>query len=279
MKCSLMARAFWAVTLLLILGGCQPPPPSAADKLAEHAVAWTAARTWTAGDGRTLEGALVARMGEDGVIRRSVDGALLRMPPRFLDPDNLQFLRAAFESGAIPGTLGGVWHVRTKLTIPGGEAWVCNTDTATAVGPRIAKAETSYWLLLSELDGSAAKWARVDYHAFSKVREDSLLPHEELANQRNGSGAFLDEVSCPKNAVYVIDARYGLPSRRINVTRAMMGHLADGRLPVTVTPELFGLEPHVPDVWDLAITWQRVGEGALTRVVRDGSILAWPETR
>lgn len=235
-------------------------------------------RTWTAGDGRTLQGALVARMGDDGVIKRAVDGVLLRMPPRFLNPENLQFLRSALESGSIPTTLAGVWHVRTRMTIPGGEAWV-SPDNAVAMGPRIAKVETSYWLLLSELDGSNSKWARVDNHAFSKVRDDSLLPHVELANQMNGSGSFIDEVPCPRNDLYVIDARYGLTSRRINVTRAMMGHLADGRLPVTVTPALFGLEPHVPDVWDLAITWQRTGEGALTRVVRDGSILAWPDSR
>lgn len=268
----------WLLVLALsalFWGGCQPPPPGAAGKLAGEA-AWMASRTWTSGDGRTLEGALVAHMGEDGVIKRAVDGALLRMPPRFLNAENLQFMRSALESGSVPATLPGVWHVRTRLTIPGGEAWV-SPDSFAAIGPRIAKVEASYWLLLSELDGSNAKWARVDNHAFSKVREDSLLPHGELANQMSGSGTFIDEVPCPRKEIYVIDARYGLTSRRINVTRAMMGHLADGRLPVTVTPALFGLPPHAPDVWDLAITWQRVGEGALTRVVRDNSILAWPE--
>jgi hypothetical protein len=254
------------------LAACQPPPPlPAAGKIASQA--WMASRTWTAGDGRTLEGALVARMGEDGVVQRAADGVLLRLPPRFLNPENLNFLRSAIGSGSIPSKLTGVWYVRTRMTIPGGESWVSTVDTSNAVGPRIAKVEASYWLLLGELDGSNAKWVRVDNHAFSKVRDDSFLPHKELANQMNGSGSFL---ACPRLDTYVIDARYGLPSRRINVTRAMMGFLAEGRLPLTVGPQLFGLQPHDPDVWDVAITWQRVGEGAMTRVVRDGSILAWP---
>jgi hypothetical protein len=262
---------------VLFLAACQPPPPSAAGKIAAQA-AWMANRTWTAGDGRVMEGALVARMGEDGVIRRAGDGALLRMAPRFLNQENFDFLTSALGSGSIPTTLSGVWYVRTKMTIPGGEAWVCTVDTSVAVGPRIAKVEASYWLLLGELDGSNAKWARVDNHAFSKVRDESFLPHGELANQVNGSGTFIDQVPCPRIDTYIIDARYGLPSRRINVTRAMMGFLAEGRLPLTINPALFGLEPHAPDVWDVAVTWQRVGEGAMTRIVRDESILAWPAT-
>jgi hypothetical protein len=237
---------------------------------------WMAPRTWISGDGRTLEGALVARIGEDGVLRRSPDGVVLRLPPRFLSPDSVNFLRSALESGTIPTTLSDVWFVRTKMTIAGGEAWVGTVDTSIAIGPRIAKMETSYWLLLSELDGSDAKWARVDNLAFAKAIDGGLLPHRELANQRNASGAFLDEVPCPRLDTYIIDARYGLPSRRINVTRAMMGLLAAGRLPLTIGPEVFGLPDHAPDVWDVTITWQRVGEGAVTRTVRDGSILAWP---
>ncbi len=255
------------------LTGCQdrPSPPARADR------AWAQPRVWTASDGRTMEGALVARMGEEGIIRRTVDGVLLRMPPRLLDAENLQFLRGALSGGAVPVTLPDVWYVRTKLTIPGGEAWVA-PDTMMAMGPRIAKMETSYWLLLSELDGSQAKWVRVDNHSYSKVRSDSLLPHSEVATQRNGSGSFIDQVACPRNDLYIIDARYGLTSQRINVTRAVMGFLADGRLPLTVDPAIFGLPPHKPDVWDLTVTWQRVGGGTLTRVVRDGSIFAWPES-
>jgi hypothetical protein len=260
---------------LAFFGGCQPPPPAATQAVSQ---AWSATRTWTSSDGRTLEGSLVARLGEDGIIKRSNDGVLLRMPPRFLDPANLAYLREAFASGGVPTTLDGVWYVRTRFTIPGGEALMA-ADSAAAIGPRIAKVETNYWLLLSELDGSNAKWVRIDYHAYSKVREDSLLPHAELANQRSGSGAFLDEVPCPRTDLYIIDARYGLTSRRINVTRAMIGHLASGTLPVTVNPGLFGLPEHAPDVWDIAVTWQREGQGALTRVVRDGSILAWPELK
>ena len=251
---------------------------SPAPKASEPKISWMDPRVWTASDGRTLEGTLIARIGEDGVVRRAVDGVLLRLPPRFLNPDNLSFLRGAFNSGTIPTTLPDVWYVRTKLTIPGGEA-VVPPDSLVAVGPRIAKVETSYWLLLSELDGSGAKWARVDNHAFSRVRFDSMLPHRELTTQMNGGGTFVDQVACPRNDLYVIDARYGLTSKRFNVTRAVMGHLASGRLPVTVSPELFEQPPHVPDVWDLTITWQRAGGGAFTRVIRDGSILAWPEAR
>lgn len=268
-----------AVLAGVSLGGCDklqgPPPPAPAT---ESETRWTASRVWTSSDGRTLEGALVARIGEDGVVKRAADGVLLRLPPRFLDPANLSFLRDAFGSGRVPLTLPGVWYVRTKLTIPGGEAWV-SPDNVAAIGPRIAKAETSYWLLLGELDGSDAKWARVDIHAFSRVKTDTFLLHREMATQMNGAGSFIDQVACPRNDLYVIDARYGLTSRRINVTRAMMGHVADGRLPVTVSPELFGLPPHAPDVWDLTITWQRASGAAFTRVIRDGSILAWPEAR
>lgn len=264
----------------LVLSGCKGKPPGNAGgaAAAEAQAAWGSPRVWTASDGRTLEGALVARIGEDGVVKRAVDGMLLRLPPRFLDEANLTFLRGALGSGAIPGTLPDVWYVRTKLTIPGGEAWVM-PDNLTAIGPRIAKVEASYWLLLSELDGSNAKWVRIDNHAFSKVKVDTFLPHAEVATQMNGSGSFIDQAACPRNDLYVIDARYGLTSRRINVSRAMMGHIADGRLPVTVSPELFGLPPHAPDVWDLTITWQRSNGAAFTRVIRDGSILAWPEAK
>ncbi len=274
----------WVVNLICLLcavaglfqAGCQkgPAAPPSGPSKAERD--YLSSRTWTSSDGRTLEGALVARFGEDGVIRRSADGALLRMPLRFLDQDNLRFLQDAFGSGAVPATIPGVWYVRTKLTIPGGEAWVA-PDTRAAIGPRIAKVEAAYWLLLSELDGSQAKWVRVDNHSSSKVRVDSFLPRTELATQMNGGGSFIDELPCPRNDLYVIDARYGLTSRRINVTRAVMGFLAEGRLPLTVDPALFGLPPHFPDVWDLTVTWQRVGGGTLTRVVRDGSIFAWPE--
>lgn len=276
----LLAGAALGILAGGFLTGCggKNLPPTAAEKAKASEPNWTAPRTWTAGDGRTLEGALIARIGDDGIVKRAVDGMLLRMPPRFLNATDMTFLRDALGSGSIPSRLSDVWYVRTKLTIPGGEAWV-SPDTVTAIGPRIAKVEASYWLLLSELDGSGAKWARVDNHAFSKVKFDALLPHAELSTQINGSGSFIDEVSCPRNDLYIIDARYGLTSRRINVTRAMMGHIANGRLPVTVSPELFGLPPHVPDVWDLTVTWQRSTGDAFTRVVRDGSILAWPEAR
>ena len=244
---------------------------------AEKKTAWTGLRTWTASDGRTLDGALIARIGEDGVVKRAVDGALLRLPPRFLDPQNLDYLKNAFASGTVPTTLPDVWYVRTKLTIPSGEAWMA-PDTVGSLGPRIAKSEPLYWLLLSELDGSGSKWVRVDNGSYSKIQSDILLPHAQLATQVNGAGAFIDQVGCPRNDLYIIDARYGLINRRINVTRAMMRHLADGRLPVTVSPELFDMPGHAPDVWELMITWQRPKGGAVTRVMRDGSILAWPES-
>ena len=263
----------------LLLAGCKGKPPAPAAS-ADSQPSWTAQRVWTANDGRTLEGTLVARLGEDGVVKRAVDGVLLRLPPKFLDADNLAFLRGAFGSGAIPATLPGVWYVRTKLTIPGGEAIVA-PDSSVAMGPRIAKVEAGYWVLLSELDGSDAKWGRVDTHAFSKVKLDSFLPRTEVATQMNGSGSFIDQVACPRNDLYVIDARYGLTSRRMNVTRYMMSHLDEGRLPVTVSPALFGLpeDHHRPDVWDVTITWQRSNGSTVTRVVRDGSILAWPEAK
>lgn len=271
--------AAWVLFSAVCLTGCKKKAPLAlAPEPAAPVVSWTNPRVWTASDGRTLEGALVARFGEDGVVRRAVDGVLLRLPPRFLNPDNLTFLRGAFDSGSIPTTIPGVWYVRTKLTIPGGETLMV-ADSVAAIGPRIAKAETSYWVLLSELDGSDAKWVRIDNHSFSKVRADGFLLHSELATQVNGSGAFIDQVPCPRNDLYIIDARYGLTSRRINVTRAMMGILAEGRLPVTVSPDLFNIPGHAPDVWDVAITWQRTSGGGLTRVVRDGSILAWPEAK
>lgn len=247
-----------------------PPPPAAAARNP-----FLDSRTWTAADGRTLEGALVARMGDVGVVSRAVDGVPLRMPPSLLNAENAKFLRDAFESGLVPTTLSNVWHLRVKFTIPGGEAYMM-PDSVGAIGPRIAKQETSYWLLLSQLDGTDAKWARVDVHSFSKVTPDSLVRHSEMATQLNGAGRFLDEVACPRLDFYAIDARYGLTSRRINVTRAVMGLIADGKMPVTMSPELFGLPGHAPDIWDLTITWQRAGEGTLNRVVRDGSILAWP---
>ncbi len=267
--------ALGAALMAGLLAGCKggkPPEP----KIEEPRAVWMDPRVWTSTDGRTLEGALVARMGTDGIVRRAVDGVLLRLPPRFLNPENLGFLNSAFQSGTIPTTLPGVWYVRTKLTIPGGESWMA-PDAVGAIGPRIAKAETGYWILLGELDGSGTKWVKVDNHAFSRVRSDTLLPHGELANQVNGSGAFIDQVGCSRNDLYVIDARYGLTSQRINVTRAMMEHLSSGRLPVTVSHALFDLPSHAPDVWDLTITWQRANGSAFTRVIRDGSILAWPE--
>lgn len=236
---------------------------------------WSAPRLWTSKDGRTLEGSLSARLKQEGVIRRASDGRLLRMPPHLLNEEGRSFLLQALDSGQLPGVLGDVWYLKTTLTIPGGEAFVL-PDSTIAVGPRIAKVETSYWLLLTELNGSNAKWARVDNHAFSKLHPDSLVMRSDLSTQVNGSGSFIDEVPCPRIDCYIIDARYGLTSRRVNVTRLMMGHVAAGVLPVKVTHELFGLPSHAPDVWDVTISWQRDGEGMLNRVVRDESILAWP---
>ena len=273
MKRSALVFALGLVAVAL-LGGCggPPPPPQAVSAIE---ASWTALRTWTSADGRKLEASLAARMGEDGVVRRSVDGVPLRLPPKALNEEDKKFLQTALNSGKIPSKLADTWYVRTRLTIPGGEAFVA-PDTVAAIGPRIAKVETSYWLLLTELDGTEAKWVRVDSHAFTKQRPDTLLLHTELATQMNGSGRFIDEVPCPRTNLYVLDARYGLTSRRVNVTRAMMGHLAAGTLPMTVGPEIFGMPSHSPDVWDVAITWQRTGDGTLNRIVRDGSILAWP---
>ena len=219
---------------------------------------------------------MIARLGNDGVIRRGVDGRFMRMPPTLLAEEGRTFLRDALASGQLATTHSDAWYLKVRHTIPGGEAYM-PPDSVAAVGPRIAKAETSYWLLFSELDMSRAFWAKVDNHTFSKVQADTIVMRSDLATQMNASGQFIDQVPCPRPDLYVLDARYGLTSRRINVTRAIMGHLADGTLPVTVTPELFKLEPHAPDVWDLTITWQRQGQGSLTRVIRDGSILAWPE--
>lgn len=222
-----------------------------------------------------MEGALVARKGPDGIIQRATDGRLMRMPPKLLGEEGRTFLTQALASGQIGSTHPSAWYLKTRLTIPGGEA-LMPPDTVVAVGPRIAKVETSYWLLLCELDESKAMWARVDNHAFSKVGPDSIVMRSELASQINGSGTFIDQVACPRTDLYVIDAKYGLTSRRINVTRFMMSHVANGVLPVKVTPELFGQPSHAPDVWDVTITWQRYGDSTLNRVVRDESILAWP---
>ncbi|MBC8010070.1 MAG: hypothetical protein H7067_08235 [Burkholderiales bacterium] len=262
--------------LLLGLGGCKPPPSTKSTEPSTPQVRWNDPRTWVAADGRTLEGALVARMGGDGVVQRSADGRFLRLSPTLLGEEGKTFLQQAMASGQISATHPSAWYLKTRLTIPGGEAYMA-PETTVSVGPRIAKVETSYWLMFSELDMSRAFWARVDNHAFSKVQPDTIVMRSDMSTQLNGSGQFIDQVACPRPEMFVLDARYGLTSRRINVTRALMGHIADGKLPVTVTPELFGLPPHVPDVWDVTITWQRQGQGSLTRVVRDGSILAWPE--
>lgn len=274
MRCT---HHLWVLGLVWVglLWGCSAKPPAPPDVAAEAQTSWLGKRMWTAADGRTLEGALAARMGDAGVVLRAVDGVPLRLPARLLNAENAKFLNDAMASGVVPTTLADVWHLRTKFTIPGGEAYMM-PDSASSIGPRIAKTETSYWLLLSELDGSDAKWARVDVHAFSKLSPDTLVRRGELAKQLNGAGNFLDQVACPRTDFYVIDARYGLTSQRVNVTRAMMGVIASGGLPVTVGPELFGMPGHAPDVWDLTLTWQRAGEGTLNRVVRDGSILAWP---
>ena len=255
--------------------GCRGSAPDKTEAAKPAAPDWSVSRIWTSRDGRTLEGMLVARMKQDGIIRRASDRRLLRMPPGLLNDEGRGFLSQALASGDLATTMGDAWYVKTTLTIPGGEAYV-PPDSTVAVGPRIAKVETSYWLLLTELDGSGAKWARVDIHAFSKLQAEVLVMRSDLATQINGSGRFIDEVPCPRTDCYVIDARYGLTSRRINVTRLMMGHVADGVLPVRVTPQLFNVPPHAPDVWDVTITWQRDGQGTLNRVVRDESILAWP---
>ncbi|MCU0791741.1 MAG: hypothetical protein MUE42_02560 [Opitutaceae bacterium] len=269
-----LLRSLIPTLLLLGLGACKPPPPPPED--AASAIRWSDPRTWVSADGRTLEGALVARLGDDGVIRRAADGRFVRMPPTLLAEEGRTFLQQALESGKISTTHADAWYLKVRHTIPGGEAYMM-PDSAAAIGPRIAKAETSYWLMLSELDLSGAFWAKVDNHTFSKLQSDTIVMRSDLSTQINAAGRFVDQVSCPRPDLYVLDARYGLTSRRINVTRAMMSHLADGTLPVTVTHELFKLPPHDPDVWDLTITWQRQGQGSLTRVIRDGSILAWPE--
>jgi hypothetical protein len=263
------------LALVFFVTGCGVSAPDKSEETRDKAPNWSAPRTWSSRDGRTLEGTLVARMKQDGVIRRTSDHRVLRMPPSLLDDEGRGFLTQAVASGTLATTLSDVWYVKTTLTIPGGETYM-TADSTVAVGPRIAKVETSYWLLLTELDGSGAKWARVDNHSFSKLRAEALVMRSDLVTQMNGSGHFIDEVSCPRTDCYVIDARYGLTSRRVNVTRQMMGHLAGGALPVKVTPELFSQPGHAPDVWDLTITWQRNGEGTLNRVVRDESILAWP---
>ena len=261
--------------LAFLVAGCGGSAPDKAKEATAPVLDWSAPRTWISRDGRTLDGTLVARMKQDGVIRRASDHRLLRMPPHLLNAEGQDFLTRAMASGDLATTSGDAWYLKTTLMIPGGEAYV-PADTVTAVGPRIAKVETSYWLLLTELDGSGAKWARVDNHIFGKMQVEGLVMRADLATQTNGSGRFIDEVPCPRTDCYVIDARYGLTSRRINVTRLMMGHLASGVLPVKVTPELFNLPGHAPDVWDVTITWQRDGQGTLNRVVRDESILAWP---
>jgi hypothetical protein len=109
------------------LMGCKGKNPVSAKP--EPRATWMDPRVWTASDGRTLEGALVARMGEDGVVRRAVDGVFLRLPPRFLNSDNLSFLNNAFQSGSIPTTLPNLWY--------GSRCHGCNRAAHRKIGNRL----------------------------------------------------------------------------------------------------------------------------------------------
>jgi hypothetical protein len=109
--------------------------------------------------------------------------------------------------------------------------------------------------MLSTIDAQGLEWGRVDSDAFRRLRDDSLVPMEQLKDQLRGNGEFVDETPWPRPDTLLLDARYGVTSYRVNVTQVMMKIIGAGEFPGEVGPAMFDLNDHSPDIWDLTLTW------------------------
>lgn len=235
---------------------------------------WSETRAWKASDGRAFTGRLVAGMNGEGVFMRQDDGRLFRIKPSALAPADADMLATALGHGALARRLDGVYHLKRRLEIPGQQASV-HPVGAVHLGPRIAKSDADYWLFLTELDGGLPQWVRVDGDAYRRFRNDTLLTRSELANFTRGGG-FHEAMSWPRPELLLVEAKYGLSARRIDATRTMMKLISNGQFPQELGPDMFGLPPHHPDVWDLVLTWVKSDGSMIYRTVRDGQVVTWP---
>lgn len=240
-----------------------PPPP------------WADSRSWSSGDGRALSGRLIAGMDGAGVFLREGDDKHFRIKPDALAPADAALLKTALGDARLARTVDGLYHLRRRLEIPGQQA-ITSSNAAVYLGPRIAKSDALYWLFLTELDGSSPQWVRIDGDAYRRFANDTLLARTELVNFVGAGGGFFEALPWPRPELLLVEAKYGLSARRIDVTRDMMGMISKGSFPQTVNPGMFGLPPHHPDVWDLVLTWVKRDGTYIYRTVRDEQIVTWP---
>lgn len=265
------------LTLLLvaaIIAGAYYGYPYFAPRPAPAPV-WSQTRAWQSADGRSFEGRLVAAMNDEGVFLRQSDGLIFRLKPAALGAGDAEMLRAALGDSRLAKNADGIYHLRRRLEIPGQQA-VMYPNSSASIGPRIAKSDASYWLFLTGLDGSSPRWVRIDGDAYRRFKNDTLVSPAELTGFMKADGQFLESLPWPRTDLLLVEAKYGLSARRLDVTRVTMGLISNGDFPRELGPRMFQLPDHHPDVWDLVLTWARADGSLIYRTVRDGQILTWP---
>jgi hypothetical protein len=287
-----MKFIFRALLLALVAGGAyiywqkhlktipDPAPEEALIPLTPKLPDLTA-RTWTNQSGRTFEGELVSAKADQIFIRRKTDSLCFLLNKSDLSADDQTFIDAqidiarqtdAFDAKSVPD----VHILCRKLGIKGYTTRVF--DPKSVSGWRTDRFDPVYWFFISSklhAKDAGEFWVRVDEATYSAHKEGALLRDEHVRNFRNQRGEFGNKLNWSRPSVTLAEVTYGPKGVGYNVTGSILKYASEDRLPIEIQPELFGLPPHLPAIWELTVAW-RTSTGEIRRTIRDGSVLTWP---
>jgi hypothetical protein len=238
-------------------------------------------RTWTNQGGRTFDGALVSAKNGQLVIRRQLDSVYFQVQATALSTADQEFVKQQVDLEKTNGpkfitTIPGLYTLSRKLDIKGYIARV-RADSISGIW-RTDRIEPTYWFLLStEIHGaeSGSIWVQVDEKTFRAYEEATLITKENLLSFSDGKDGFSNSLPWSRPQLTLIEAQYGPNAQGTNVTQKLLSIASSGRLPAEIKPELFDLQPHPAEVWELTVTW-RTSSGEVRRTLRDGSVVTWP---
>jgi len=238
-------------------------------------------RRWTSQDGRSFEGSLVSAKDGQVILRRSSDSAYFQIPSSLLSESDQTYIQKQValvaESGAgFADHIDGLYTLSRKLPIKGYVVLV--SDASVVGGWRHDRVDPIFWFFLStKLHGAnqGSVWVRVDEKIYKAHEEKNLVTRDQLMNAANSGGEFSESLPWSRPQTTIINAKYGSPNGSYNVTSKLMRMVAEGRLPLEISPGVFGFPPHPPESWELTVEW-RTATGELSRTLHDGSVLTWP---
>jgi len=238
-------------------------------------------RKWTNQDGRSFEGSLISAKNGQIIIRRSSDSIYFQISSGLLIEADQAYIKKQTELAAENGTgfadhIDGLYTLTRKLPIKGYVVLVA--DESIVGGWRHDRVDPIFWFFLStKLHGAdgGSVWVRVDEKIYKAHEEKTLVTKDQLLNAANAGGEFSETLPWPRPQTTIINAKYGSPNESYNVTSKLMNMVAMGRLPLEIAPGIFNFPPHLPESWELTVSW-RTATGEMSRTLRDGSVLTWP---